>query len=173
MNQIVDSITKYKYINFKNRNTSIFNIDESLNSKEIFLDDDLTFKEDELAEIPVFNDIAAGEPIEINENLEKNFYLPKGWLERGKDTFILHVKGDSMIDKQICDGDLVVVKRQQTAYNNDIVAASVDGEATLKILNTNGKVPMLMPANDKYMPIMITGKEVSILGVALGVIKQE
>ena len=100
----------------------------------------LVFNEEELEEVDVYNDIAAGNPIEINdEGREKVlFYQKVGW-RKGKDTFILHVKGDSMIDKNINDGDLVVIKRQNTALNNDIVAASLDGEATLKTLKLNGK----------------------------------
>lgn len=165
-------IEKFKYINFKHKNIMNFNLDSSSSKKEIFLEDNIVFNEDELVEVNVFNDIAAGNPIEINDEVKEKFYLPKGWLERGKDTFILHVKGDSMIDKDINDGDLVVIKKQNTAYNNDIVAASIDGEATLKTLKLNGESPMLMAANPMYGPISLEGKEVGILGVAIGVIKK-
>ena len=168
----VDYMDKFKYINLKHRSEFDFNIDSLSGSKEIYLQDNIVFKEDELKEIPVFNQIAAGNPIEINDEIRESFYLPSGWLERGKDTFILEVKGDSMIDKNIFNGDLVVIKKQHTAYNNDIVAASLDGEATLKILNTNDKYPKLMPANSRYSEINLSNKEVSILGVAIGIIKQ-
>ncbi len=163
---------KFRYINLKYKNTVDFNLDTSSSKKEIFLDDNTIFNEDEIVEINVFNDIAAGNPIEMNDEIKEKFYLPKGWLERGKDTFILHVKGDSMIDKNINDGDLVVIKKQNTAYNNDIVAASIDGEATLKTLKLNEKKPMLIAANPKYGAIPLEGKEVSIIGVAIGVIKK-
>lgn len=169
----VDYMEKFKYINLKHRNEFDFNVDSLSGSKEIYLEDNIVFKEDELKEIPVFNQIAAGNPIEINDEIRESFYLPAGWLERGKDTFILEVKGDSMVDKNIFNGDLVVIKKQHTAYNNDIVAASLDGEATLKILNTNDKHPKLMPANRKYSEINLSNKEVSILGVAIGIIKQQ
>lgn len=167
----VDYMEKFKYINLKHKNEFDFNIDSLGGTKEIYLEDNLVFKENELKEIPVFNQIAAGNPIEINDEMRETFYLPAGWLERGKDTFILEVKGDSMIDKNIFSGDLVVIKKQHTAYNNDIVAASLDGEATLKILNTNGKYPKLIPANNRYSEISLVDKEVSILGVAIGIIK--
>ncbi len=121
----------------------------------------------------MFSNIAAGNPIEINDNIEGTFYLPKYWLERGKDTFILRVKGDSMVDKNICDGDLVVIKKQANANHNDIVAANLDGEATLKTLNLNSESTKLMPANSLYSPIELANRDVSILGVAIGVIKQE
>lgn len=163
----------FQYVNLKYKNIVEFNVDTSSAKKEIYLEDNTIFNEEELVEVDVYSDIAAGNPIEINDEVEEKFNLPKSWLERGKDTFILHVKGDSMIDKNINDGDLVVIKRQNTALNNDIVAASLDGEATLKTLKLNGKEPMLVPANTKYSEIYLDGKEVNILGVAIGVIKNK
>ena len=164
---------KFQYVNLKYKNIVEFNMDSSSSKKEIYLEDNTTFNEEELVEVDVYSNIAAGNPIEINDGIEEKFNLPKSWLERGKDTFILHVKGDSMIEKNINDGDLVVIKKQNTALNNDIVAASLDGEATLKTLKLNGKEPMLVPANPKYSEIYLEGKEVSILGVAIGVIKNK
>ena len=164
---------KFQYVNLKYKNIVEFNMDSSSTVKEIYLDDNTIFNEEELVEVDVYSNIAAGNPIEINDEVEEKFNLPKSWLERGKETFILHVKGDSMIEKNINDGDLVVIKRQNTALNNDIVAASLDGEATLKTLKLNGKEPMLVPANPKYSEIYLEGKEVSILGVAIGVIKNK
>ena len=163
----------FQYVNLKYKNIVEFNIDSYSAKKEVYLEDNTIFSEEELVEVDVYNDIAAGSPIEINDEVEEKFNLPKSWLERGKDTFILHVKGDSMIEKNINDGDLVVIKRQNTALNNDIVAASLDGEATLKTLKLNGKEPMLVPANSKYSEIYLEGKEVNILGVAIGVIKNK
>ena len=164
---------KFEYVNLKYKNIVEFNIDSSSSKKEIYLGDNTIFNEEELVEVDVYSDIAAGNPIEINDEVEEKFNLPKSWLEKGKETFILHVKGDSMIEKNINDGDLVVIKRQNTALNNDIVAASLDGEATLKTLKLNGKEPMLIPANPKYSEIYLEGKEVNILGVAIGVIKNK
>ncbi|ATD55117.1 transcriptional repressor LexA [Clostridium chauvoei] len=165
------TIDTYKYLNLKNKRVASFDIDTSSIEKEILLNDGLSFKEEELIDIPIFNDIAAGSPIEMNDSIEGDFYLPKIWLGKGPDTFILKVKGDSMINKNICDGDYVVIKKQSTANNNDIVAASLDGEATLKILNTNGENPVLTPANPLYSDINLINREVNILGVAIGVIK--
>lgn len=164
---------KFQYVNLKYKNIVEFNMDSTSSRKEIYLDDNTIFNEEELIEVDVYSNIAAGNPMEINDEVEGKFNLPKSWLEKGKDTFILHVKGDSMIEKNINDGDLVVIKRQNTALNNDIVAASLDGEATLKTLKLNGKEPMLIPANPKYSEIYLEGREVSILGVAIGVIKNK
>lgn len=171
--KLVNTIEKYKYINLKNKNEVGFNIDTSSNTNELFQDDNTIYSSNELEHIPMFNDIAAGNPIEINDNIEGSFALPKYWLEKGKDIFILRVKGDSMVDKNICNGDLVVIKKQDTANHNDIVAANLDGEATLKTLNLNSENPKLMPANSLYSPIELVNKDVSILGVAIGVIKEE
>lgn len=165
------TIDTYRYLNIKNKTEANFDIDTSAVEKEILLKDGLSFKEDELLDIPIFNDIAAGSPIEMNGSVEGDFSLPKSWIGRGSDTFILKVKGDSMINKDICDGDFVVIRKQSTANNNDIVAASLDGEATLKILNTNGEEPVLTPANPLYTNITLRDKDVNILGIAIGVIK--
>ena len=128
--------------------------------------------EKNLKEIPVYNEIAAGQPIEINDEKQENFYLPKEWVDKNNENFILKIKGDSMIEKNIDNGDLVVIRRQNTAYQNDIVAISLNGEATLKILKYNDGIPTLMPANALYSPISLIGKEAEILGVAIGVIKK-
>lgn len=131
------------------------------------------FKEDELKTVPVFNEIAAGEPIYINDEQENNFYIPKYWLKGTKDCFILKVKGDSMIGANFNDGDLVVINQSYSAENNDIVAVNIDGSATLKRLSINKSGVVLMPENDKYNPIYITEEGASIIGVAVGIIKAQ
>lgn len=171
--KVINTIDNYEFINLRTKNIVQFNIDTSCVEKEIYLDETITFKEAELIDVPMFQNIAAGSPIEMNDSVEGTFNLPKQWIERGAETFILTVQGHSMVEKNICDGDLVVIKRQSTANHNEIVAASLDGEATLKTLNLNGEVPLLMPANPLYSPINIEDKEVSILGVAVGIIKSK
>jgi SOS regulatory protein LexA len=168
----INTIENYEYINLKNKRTLDFKIDTASTEKEIFMEDNSTFKENELKELPMYNNIAAGSPIEMNENIEGEFFLPEAWIGRGKDTFILRVKGNSMIDKNISNGDLVVIKKSLSANNNDIIAASIDGEVTLKTLNLNGEEPLLMPANSMYAPISLTGKDFSVLGIAIGIIKE-
>ncbi|WP_300379974.1 transcriptional repressor LexA [Clostridium sp.] len=170
--KIISTIENYEYINLKNRRTLDFKIDSASTDKEVFLEDNITFKEDELKAIPMYNDIAAGSPIEMNEDIEGEFLLPEAWIGRGKETFILKVKGNSMIDKSISNGDLVVIKKSLSANNNDIIAASVDGEVTLKTLNLNGKEPILAPANPMYPPITLEGRDFSVLGIVIGIIKE-
>lgn len=130
------------------------------------------YTNEELRQLPIYSDIAAGEPILINPDIEGNFQLPKYWLKGIKDCFILKVKGDSMIGADIYDGDYVVIRKQHMAQNNDIVAVDLDGSATLKRLVMNRSGAILMPENKKYNPIPIVDDEASIIGVAIGVINR-
>jgi repressor LexA len=118
-------------------------------------------------DVPLVGRIAAGGPILAEQSVEDVVTLPRQLTGQG-DLFMLTVSGDSMIDAAICDGDLVVVRRQNTAENGDIVAALLDDEATVKTFrNKDGQV-WLMPHNPNYTPIdgthaRIMGKVVSVL----------
>nr|WP_279285207.1 S24 family peptidase [Clostridium niameyense] len=129
------------------------------------------YKEHDLVSLPVFNDIAAGQPILMNPYVEDNFYIPKYWIKGMKDCFILKVKGDSMIGANIENGDYVVIKREQMAQNGDIVAVNLFGDATLKRLSINKSKILLMPENDKYDAIHIVEEGANIMGIAVGIIK--
>ena len=119
--------------------------------------------------VPVVGRIAAGGPILAEEAVEDVFPLPKQIVGDGE-LFLLKVVGDSMIDAAICDGDWVVVKRQQDAINGDIVAAMLDNEATVKTFKrTDGKL-WLMPHNDAYDPI--DGDDAVILGKVTAVLRR-
>ena len=107
----------------------------------------------------------------MNDAIEDNYYLPKEWIRKTKDVFMLKVKGDSMINKNIYDGDYVVISKQNIPSVRDIVAVDIEGEATLKTYKTiDGKI-ILMPENNKYEPIIIEDQQFSFLGVAIGLIK--
>lgn len=111
--------------------------------------------------IPLVGTIAAGEPILAEQNIEDSFAVSSE-LVPDPDSFMLRVKGDSMIDAGIYDGDLVVVRRQETADEGDIVAALLDDEATIKrFFRENGHI-RLQPENPTMEPIVTT--EVRILG---------
>ncbi|MCR1934810.1 S24 family peptidase [Clostridium tepidum] len=164
---------KFEYVDIKHRRSYEFFRDLGSN-EEIIVEDQGSkeeYKEDELAKLPVFNDIAAGEPILMNPCVEGEFNIPKYWVRGIKDCFILKVKGDSMIGANIEDGDHVVIKRQQMAENKDIVAVNLDGSATLKRLLIKKSGAILMPENKKYKPIEIREEGASIIGVAVGIIK--
>lgn len=117
--------------------------------------------------VPLVGQIAAGGPILAEQAVEEVFPLPKSLVGEGE-LFMLKVKGDSMIDAAICDGDFVVIRRQQSCDNGDIVAALLDDEATVKTFKKRDGHVWLMPHNPAYEPILgdnaqIMGKVVSVL----------
>jgi len=134
---------------------------------------DYEYINQELLELPVYSDIAAGEPILINSEIEGKFYLPKYWLKGVKNAFILKVKGDSMIGANINHGDYVIIRQEHAANNKDIVAVDIGGNATLKRLSINKDRVLLMPENEKYKPIVIDSEDTYIIGTAIGIIKHK
>lgn len=119
--------------------------------------------------VPVVGRIAAGGPILAEERVEDVFPLPKQLVGEGT-LFLLQVSGDSMVDAAICDGDFVVIRQQPVASNGDIVAAMIEGEATVKTYrNQNGEV-LLLPHNPAYEPI--DGTHATILGKVTAVLRR-
>ncbi|MBL7255697.1 transcriptional repressor LexA [Actinoplanes sp. LDG1-01] len=117
--------------------------------------------------VPVLGDIAAGSPILAEQNSDEVLPLPRDLVGRGT-LFGLRVRGDSMIDAAICDGDIVVVKQGHEAFNGDIVAAMIDDEATVKVYRRRGGHVVLEPRNPAYENIdgdraVVLGKVVSVL----------
>lgn len=161
-----------KYIDL-NRNVCHEFICDFYESGDIYTSDD-NFKEkaEDVVNIPVFNEIAAGSPILMNDEVEYTCKMPREWVRSTKDLFILKIKGDSMVNKNINDGDHVVINKSKYPSSNDVVAVEIDGEATLKTFKTKGKQIILKPENDKYEPIVLKGDvPCSILGVAVGILK--
>jgi len=119
--------------------------------------------------LPLLGRIAAGRPIEaIGDQTEINF----SDLLLGPDRYVLKVKGDSMIDAGIFDGDLVVIRHTETAENGDIVVALIDGEeATLKRLRKHGARVELIPANRKLASMVYPAERVKIQGVIVGQVR--
>ncbi|MDR0837982.1 MAG: transcriptional repressor LexA [Propionibacteriaceae bacterium] len=120
-------------------------------------------------DVPVLGRIAAGSPILADEHVEDVLSLPPQLVGSGN-VFALQVRGDSMIDAAICDGDYVVIRQQPTAENGEIVAALLGDEATVKTLHrTKGQV-WLMPHNPAYQPI--DGNEATIMGKVVAVLRR-
>lgn len=119
--------------------------------------------------VPVVGRIAAGGPILAEQAVEEVFPLPRTLVGDGT-LFLLKVVGDSMIDAAICDGDWVVVRQQPTAENGDVVAAMLDGEATVKTYKRRDGHVWLMPHNPAYEPI--PGDEASIVGRVVAVLRR-
>ena len=119
--------------------------------------------------VPVLGRIAAGGPILAEERIEDVFALPRQLVGEGT-MFTLEVRGDSMIEAAICDGDWVVVRQQPTADNGDIVAALLDNEATVKTFKREPGQVWLLPHNPAYDPI--DGNHATILGKVVAVLRR-
>lgn len=128
-----------------------------------------SIENDDFVSIPLVGQIAAGVPILAEQNVEDNFSLPTN-LFRGVDLFMLNVRGDSMIEVGINDGDMIIVKKQNTAENGEIVAAMWNDEATVKrFYKENGHI-RLQPENSTMAPIILP--DVTILGKVIGLIRK-
>lgn len=125
-----------------------------------------------ILEIPVVGRVAAGQPILAEENIEGNFVIDKNFLGSRTECFGLKVRGDSMINAGIMEGDLVIIQPQKEAVNGDIVVALIKDEATMKRFSLiDGKI-YLIPENDNYEPIIIDNQEeFSIVGKVIGVFR--
>jgi len=118
--------------------------------------------------IPLVGSIAAGVPITADQMVEETMPLPESLVGSGE-LFMLKVKGESMIDAAICDGDFVVIRQQKDANNGEIVAAMIDGEATVKTFSRKSGKVWLLPANDAFEPI--DGTHCEILGKITAVLR--
>jgi repressor LexA len=138
-------------------------------ARSLRLSDDIAFPDERATRLPLAGTIAAGRPIEAIEtrevvDLEEMFVSPHG-------NFVLRVRGDSMIGDHICDGDLVIVERRESARDGETVVALLDdGEATLKRLYRTATGVRLEASNPAYEPIIVPN--VAIQGVVIGVLRQ-
>ena len=119
--------------------------------------------------VPVVGDIAAGSPILAEQSADEMLTLPRDLVGKGT-LFCLRVRGDSMVDAAICDGDIVVVRQQPEAYNGDIVAAMIDDEATVKVYRRRGGHVVLEARNPAYDDI--DGDRAAILGRVVSVLRR-
>jgi len=121
--------------------------------------------------VPLLGAVAAGLPIEPLAAGEE-IALPEAWLGRGR-TYVLRVRGESMIEEQIRDGDLVIVEEREVARNGETVVALVDGEGvTLKRFRREGGSVVLEPANRDLSPLVLPEERVRVQGVVVGVLRR-
>mgnify|MGYP001623732099 FL=1 len=132
------------------------------------LDDDFNLVRREMVNVPIIGRVAAGQPILAEENIEDYFPFPAERMPN-RQTFLLKVKGESMINAGILDGDYVLVEEAKTASNGSMVVALIDDGATVKRFYKEEGVFRLQPENDFMDPIIV--KEVSILGKVIGVMR--
>ncbi|NLP36723.1 MAG: transcriptional repressor LexA [Firmicutes bacterium] len=122
----------------------------------------------ETVQVPIVGQVTAGQPILAEENIEDYFPLPK-MMVHGDSVFMLQVRGDSMINAGIMDGDYVIVRQQYQANNGEIVVAMLDGEATVKRFYKGKDHIILQPENDLYEPIR--SPEIRVIGKVIGVFR--
>jgi repressor LexA len=132
------------------------------------LDENFNMMRNELVNVPIVGNVAAGQPILAVQNIENYFPIPVDYMPN-EQAFMLKVKGDSMINVGIFDKDTILVKQQKTAYNGDIVVALVDDSATVKTFYKESDHIRLQPENDTMDPIIVPDCE--ILGKVFGVIR--
>lgn len=123
--------------------------------------------------VPVIGAVAAGLPILADENYERSLHLDASLLSGGDSVYALNVRGDSMVEEGILDGDLVIVRSQATARNGDIVVALVDDEATVKFFFREGDRIRLQPAHPTMDPIYVDARnQTAVQGIVVGVFRQ-
>ena len=133
------------------------------------VDDNFNLTRRELVNVPVVGRVAAGEPILAVENVENYFPIPAEFMPNSQ-TFMLNVKGESMINAGILDGDQILVQQQSTAENGDMVVALIDDSATVKTFYKEDGYYRLQPENDTMEPIIVKD-DLKILGKVIGVFR--
>jgi repressor LexA len=122
--------------------------------------------------VPLVGDVAAGTDVLAQENIEETLPLPADFTGEG-DLFMLRVRGDSMVDAAIVDGDYIVCHAQSTADNGDIVVAGIPGdEATVKTYTRKGRHVILLPANARLSPMEFDADEVAVFGRVVTVLRR-
>jgi repressor LexA len=123
-----------------------------------------------IRELPLFGYIAAGRPLDV-EVSDETISVPEHLTARGEN-YVLKVRGDSMVDDGILDGDLVIISRREQAYNGEMVVANVNGEVTLKRIYREGERVRLQPANATMSPIYAQARDVAVQGVVVGLMRR-
>ncbi len=121
-------------------------------------------------ELPLFGYIAAGRPLDVDVS-DEMIAVPEHLTTRGEN-YVLKVRGDSMVDDGILDGDLVIIARREKADNGEMVVANVNGEVTLKRLYREGERVRLQPANSLMSPIYAAARDVAVQGVVVGLMRR-
>ncbi|NWF88432.1 MAG: transcriptional repressor LexA [Ignavibacteriaceae bacterium] len=144
----------------------------SLKNEFGLISDKLFQTESNFTKIPIIGRVAAGTPILAIENIEVSLVIDSSFLKKTGDYFALKVRGDSMIEAGIFDGDFVIVSSRKEALNGEVIVAMVGDEVTVKTYERSANQISLVPQNKNYSPILIDGKsEFSILGKVTGVIR--
>ena len=158
-------VETYRYINKITGMETVFQRDSS--AGETYIDE---VKQENVEKLPIYTDIAAGMPIELVDEVSGQFDLPADFLHHRKNTYILHVQGDSMVGANISDGDYVVIQAGNV-NNHEIAAVYYNGATTLKHIVQEEDHILLVSENPKYKPIVIEDGDFRVMGKLIGVIK--
>ena len=168
------SIREYRFVDLaRNRQYSFLRDEEC--ADEVIIEHggiQKTFSGSQVVKCPVFADIAAGAPIEMQDGIREICALPFEWISAPSETFALTVKGNSMVNAGIDHGDLVLLRKSNVVENGQIAAVELDGNVTLKRFRSMGSFVLLIPENDEYEPMMVNQEQFRVLGRAVGVIKK-
>ena len=160
--RLIDGVGERGFIEKRNNKKRAINIVEGSASK----------KDNELINLQLLGNIAAGNPIEAIENTNDNIQIPKNLISNNKKNYVLKVDGDSMLNKGIVDGDKAIIEYCNDADNGDIVVALInDNEVTLKKLKKEKDKIHLIPENDNYKAQSFNSDEVKIQGKLKGIIR--
>lgn len=135
------------------------------------LDDEFNVQRREMVSVPIVGRVAAGEPLLAVENVEEYFPLPVEYAGN-EQLFMLHVKGDSMINVGIYENDMIIVQKQNTATNGDIVVALLEDSVTVKTFYRESDHIRLQPENDYLEPIRVSDRDVEIVGKVVSLFRQ-
>jgi repressor LexA len=159
----IDALVKKGYLKVEgnaSRTITVVNRDYSLQ------------RNDDLIEIPLVGRVAAGYPVLAEENIEGSIKVDKQFVGLSSSVFALKVRGDSMIEAGILDGDVVLVAQNKNVSNGDIVVALLSGESTLKRFEKRGNEILLIPENKNYEPIRVNkNEEFTIIGKIIGLMR--
>ncbi len=167
----LDALVKKGYLSIEsNASRGIsFQHDDEISSTPAH---DIIERNDTFSKVPIIGRVAAGSPILAIENIEGSVVVDPSFIKKADNCFALKVKGDSMINAGIFEGDLVIVLPQKIARNGEIVVALLDDEATVKRFDQKNNQIRLIPENNNYQPIEVNAdREFSIVGKVVGVVR--
>ncbi len=167
----LEALVKKGYLNIESNASRGITVYKD-SSEDINFMSSFSGAERDFRKIPIIGRVAAGTPILAVENMEGSLVIDSSFMKKSQNCFALKVKGDSMINAGIFENDLVIVSPGQDVLNGDIVVALIDDEATVKTFENKNNSIRLIPANDNYKPIEISGyREFSIAGKVVGVVR--
>ncbi|MDY0082153.1 MAG: transcriptional repressor LexA [Ignavibacteriaceae bacterium] len=165
----LEALTKKGYLNIlSNTSRGI-----SINKNEVESLEAVNYRETENKfKIPIIGRVAAGSPITAEENVEGSIVIDPAFIKKDEDSFALKVKGDSMIEAGIFEGDLVIISPKAVIKNGDMIVARVEDEVTVKTYENKNNIIKLIPQNKNYKPIIVKNKnEFSVVGKVTGVVR--